>query len=89
MNIQASRADPKKTSNVVIGGDSNYYSTEHRSSFKTNDLKEGRFDVDIKKLSREDHFHIGGSTTAPKLTVYQDEHRPDVENRNKLFHREK
>jgi hypothetical protein len=28
--------------------------------------------VDIKKLSREDHFHIGGSTVEPKMTIYQD-----------------
>ena len=43
--------------------------------------------VDIKKLSKEDHFSIGGSTIEPKLTVYQDEHRVDVENRNKIFHK--
>lgn len=73
----------------MIGGEGNYYSTEQKSSYKARDLNAGRVNVDIKKLSREDHFHIGGSTVEPKLTIYQDEHRPDVENRNKLFHREK
>jgi hypothetical protein len=57
---------------VVIGGEGNYYSTEQKASYKANDLNAGRVNVDIKKLSREDHFHIGGSTVEPKLTIYQD-----------------
>jgi hypothetical protein len=64
--------EPNRKSNVVIGGEGNYYSTEHKSSFKQNDLSSCRVNVDIKKLSREDHFHIGGSTVEPKMTIYQD-----------------
>jgi hypothetical protein len=76
-----------RKSNVVIGSDSGSYVTEHKSSYKTNDLAQAKVNIDIKKLSKEDHFHIGGSTVEPKVTIYQDEHRPDHENRNKVFHR--
>lgn len=44
--------------------------------------------VDIAKLSKEDHFRIGGTGVEAKVTVYQDEHRTDIHNRNKLFHKE-
>jgi hypothetical protein len=72
---------------VVIGGEGKFYTTEQKSSYRSSDLKEGRVDVDIKKLTSEDHFHIGGSSTVPKITVHQDEYRPDVEHRSKAFHR--
>jgi hypothetical protein len=77
----------KRKSNVIIGNDSGSYLTEHKSRYKTNDLAQAKVDIDIKKLSKEDHFHIGGSTIEPKVTIYQDEYRSDHENRNKVFHR--
>jgi hypothetical protein len=43
--------------------------------------------VDIVKLSREDHFHLGGTGSNVPLTVYQDEHRTDHDNRSKAFHK--
>lgn len=43
--------DINKKSNVVIGGYGKFYTTEQKSSYKTNDLKEGRVDVDVKKLN--------------------------------------
>lgn len=64
------------------------YTTENKASFRPKDLLEGRCNVDIKKLSSEDHFHIGGTTVEPKVTVYQDEHRPEVDKRNRTFHKE-
>ena len=76
-----------RKSNVVIGGNDRFYTTEQKSSYKTNDLKEGRVDVDVKKLNSEDHFKIGGSTIEPKMTVFQDEFRKDLSNRSKLFHK--
>lgn len=82
------RVEVNKKSSVVIGGEGRFYGTEHKDSYVTHNLKEGRVDVDIKKLSKEDHFQIGGTSSHHKITVYKDEHRPDVENRNKLFHRE-
>jgi len=50
-------------------------------------LNGGRVNVDIKGLSKEDHFKIGGATVEPKITVYQDEHRRDYQNKSKLFHK--
>ena len=61
-----------KKSNVVIGGNERSYTTEQKSSYKPMNLKEGRVDVDVKKLNSEDHFKIGGDTSDPKLTVFQD-----------------
>ena len=56
----------------MIGSGANHYLTEQKASYKTNNLKEGRIDVDIKKLNTEDHFKIGGSHMEPKITIYQD-----------------
>jgi hypothetical protein len=78
-----------KKSNVVIGnGNEKFYESENKRSFKVNDLKEGRIDVDIKKLSQEDHFKIGGAVIEPKFSVSKDEYRTDVANRNRVFHKE-
>lgn len=64
--------DISKKSNVVIGSGTGSYSTENKASYKPKDLNEGRCNVDIKKLSTEDHFNIGGSTVEHKLSIYQD-----------------
>lgn len=77
-----------KKSSVVIGGGDRFYDTEHKDNYKTHNLRDARVDVDIKKLSKEDHFQIGGTSSHNQITVYKDEHRTDVENRNKLFHKE-
>jgi hypothetical protein len=71
----------------VIGGNERFYTTEQKSSYRPNNLKEGRVDVDVKKLNSEDHFKIGGNTSDPKLTVFQDEFRRDLNNRSKIFHK--
>ena len=70
--------DVNKQSNVVIGGNGKFYSTEQKSSYRTNNLKEGRVDVDIKKLNSEDHFKIGGQAVDSGITVFKDEFRKDV-----------
>jgi hypothetical protein len=80
--------DISKKSNVVIGSGTGSYSTENKASYKPKDLNEGRCNVDIKKLSTEDHFNIGGTAVEHKVTIYQDEHRKDIENRNRVFHKE-
>lgn len=74
--------------NVVIGSQEGYYVTEHKDNYKHFDHRKGKIDVDIKALSKEDHFHIGGTGQDPKLTVYQDEYRRDQQNKSKLFHKE-
>jgi len=71
----------------VIGGNGQFYSTEQKSSYQTNNLKEGRVDVDIKKLNSEDHFKIGGQAVDPGITVFKDEFRTDIDHRNKVFHK--
>lgn len=61
----------------MIGSDVGYYTTEHKSSYKNNDISEAKIKIDFKQLSKEDHFKIGGSSVEPKVTIYQDEHRKD------------
>ena len=73
---------------MQIGDDRGRYLTEQKSSFIDRDLKAGKCDVDIEGLSKKDHFSIGGSARDAKLTVYQDEFRPDQERKSRLFHKE-
>jgi len=45
--------------------------------------------IDMKALSKEDHFDIGGKSKQSTITTYQDEYRSDVQNKNQMFHKQR
>ena len=73
--------------NIEIGTDRGRYLTEQRQSFKDRDLNAAKCEIDIAAKSKQDHFQIGGQGNDAKLTVYQDEFRPDLEHKSRLFHK--
>ena len=73
-----------------MGMSQGLYVSEQRANFIDRDVKQAQTDsAAIKAMNTEDHFKIGGTSGQAKLSTYQDEHRKDLDNRNRMFHNDK